>query len=211
MLRGPYVMRKPRRALRPNPSKIQESIVDYPDVMSEERTIETLLQGGYRGMARYGDGDFNIMRGQRDRYHVPCPKLAKALAETLHRGSNRVLNCLIPPPPTLQHGNLVYQRWHNYLEMNAGLLPFLSNEIYGSSNISRMDSCPHLHTTLWWLQVSKLWQDKDICMVRGSDRSLSRVKLMEAPQAPSACVEILCKPQDNFVQLDEIYAAVLAA
>src|SRR5882672_4226765 len=98
MIRGPYVMRKPRRALAPKPSKIQEMIVDYPQVMSEEKTIGTLLQGDYRGVARYGDGDFNIMRGQRDRYHAPCAPLAKALAETLHRGSNRVLNCLIPPP-----------------------------------------------------------------------------------------------------------------
>ena len=179
----------------------------YPQVLSEEETLAQILEGKFRGLARFGDGDFNVIRGQRDRYHKPCPKLAQALSEVLSRGSSSVLNCLIPPPP-MKEGTLAYQRWHNYLEMNAGIFPFLTGELYGSSNISRMDSTPHLHTTSWWNQVARLWQGKDICLVRGSERSLTKTKMMEAPGAPKSATEVICAPADNFAQLEEIYTNV---
>jgi hypothetical protein len=181
--------------------------MSYPKVMTEEETIHQLVTGKYHGLARYGDGDFNIMRGQRDRYHKPCHKLAEALATSLHRGHNKVLNCLIPPP-VAREGTLAYQRWHNYVEMNSGIFPFLIDEYYGSSNISRMDSQTHLHTTSWWLTVSKLWQDKAICLVRGSERSLTAEKLWESPNVPKSIFEVRCKHADNFDQLDELYTKI---
>jgi Glycosyltransferase GT-D fold len=184
---------------------------DYPQVLTEEATIAKLVNRAYRGMARYGDGDFNVMRGAIDRYHKACPKLAKAIAESLHRGNSQVLNCLIPPPSDMRHGNLAFQRWTMYLEMNAGILPFLSGELYGSSNVSRMDSCPHLHTTQWWTTISALWAGKEICLVSGSERSLTETKLLGSPGAPSGIVHVPCKPRDNFSQFDELYHKVLEA
>lgn len=183
----------------------------YPTVWDETVTIDKLVAGKYRGLARYGDGDFNIIRGQEDRFHKPCPKLAEALAESLYRGSNQVLNCLIPPPLDAREGSLAFTRWHFYLEMNAGLFPFLRDEVYGSSNISRMDSCPHLHTTLWWDHVARLWAGKRICLVRGSERSLTEKKLLESPGAPESVIEVICKSRDNFSELDDIHAKVRAA
>ncbi len=182
--------------------------MSYPQVLSEEETITQLLDDKFRGLARFGDGDFNIMRGQRDRYHKPCHHLAQALATVLNCGSPHVLNCLIPPPP-MKEGTLAYQRWRNYLEMNAGIFPFLTGELYGSSNISRMDSTPHLHTTSWWNRVSQLWLGKDICLVRGSERSLTPTKMMESPNSPRKIAEVMCAPADNFTQLDELYEKVL--
>jgi Glycosyltransferase GT-D fold len=185
--------------------------VTYPQVWDEVATIDKLVAGKYRGMARFGDGDFNVLRGQEDRFHKACPKLAQALAESIHRGSNQVLNCLIPPPLDAREGALAFARWHFYLEMNAGLFPFLRDEVYGSSNISRMDSCPHLHTTSWWDHVAKLWAGKRICLVRGTDRSLTTTKLMESPGAPTSVTEVICKPRDNFGELNDIHARVRAA
>lgn len=179
----------------------------YPQVLDEIVTIEKLVAGKYRGLARFGDGDFNVIRGQRDRYHKACPQLAEALATCLHRGSSQVLNCLIPRP-IAQEGSLAYQRWHTYLEVNAGILPFLIDEIYGSSNISRMDSCPHLHTISWWHQVAKLWRDKDICLVRGSERSLTKEKLLGSPYPPRSVVEVACPPQDNFRHVEQIFTDI---
>lgn len=108
----------------------------------------------------------------------------------------------------MKEGTLAYQRWVMYLEMNAGLIPLLPAVTYGSSNISRMDSCPHLHTTSWYRSVARLWQGKDICLVRGTERSLTSGKLMESHCPPASVVEVICKPQDNFSQLDEIYDEV---
>ncbi len=180
----------------------------YPPVLSEDETIGRMLDGGwFQGLARFGDGDFNIIRGARDRYHVPCPGLAQALAKNLRDGNPHVLNCLIPPPPS--DSGLAHQRWCMYLEANAGIIPFLPASLYGSSNISRMDSCPSLHTTSWWRRVAQLWQDKDICLIRGSERSLTRDKMMDSPGAPRNVVEVICRAQNNFDQTDQIYEAVL--
>ena len=181
---------------------------EYPLVLSEEGTIEKMLTGEYRGMARFGDGDFNVIRGQEDRYHKACPKLSRTLSSVLVGPSEGVLNCLIPPPP-MKEGTLAYQRWVTYLEVNAGILPFLTDEFYGSANISRMDSSPRLHTTFYWDLVAALWQDKDICLIRGSERSLTEKKLLESPGAPRSVREVICKPRDNFSQFDEILEQVM--
>jgi hypothetical protein len=182
--------------------------MSYPTVMTEEETLTVLLEGKFRGLARYGDGDMNILRGRADRYHFPCPKLAAHLAETLRHPCQNVLNALIPPPlPT--HSDLAHQRWLMYLEANAGIHPFLPGALYGSSNISRMDSVPHLHTTSWWLRVSELWRDKDICIVSGSERSLTPLKLSQSPQSPRSITSVGCKPRDNYSQLSELYEAIL--
>ncbi len=178
--------------------------------MTEEETLQALLDGQYRGFARYGDGDFNVIRGVRERFHQACPSLARALAESLRSPSTGVLNGLIPNPRS-REGSLSFQRWQMYLEVNAGIIPFLPDGPYGSSNISRMDSCPHLHTTSWWHQVSKLWRDRDICLASGSERSLTERKLLESTHAPTTVASVSCKPHDNFSQVDEIFAAITKA
>lgn len=178
--------------------------MNYPRVLDEVLTIERLLKGDYKGLCRFGDGDFNVIRGRPDRFQKWDPGLAAALAESLHRGSNQVLNCLVPPP-TAEHASPMRHRWDAYLEANAGIIPFLEDELYGSSNVSRMDSCPHLHTTSWYQTVARLWQGKDICLVRGSDRSLTQDKLLASPNAPKSVTEVITPSKDGWDSFEQTF------
>lgn len=188
----------------------------YPQVLTEEETLlkfsyrHGCAPPSYRGLCRFGDGDFNVMRGRPDRFQKHESSLANALGECLAGGSNKVLNCLIPPP-RVEAPNPMKHRWESYLEANAAFLPFLEQELYGSSNVSRMDSAPQLHTIQWWRTCADLWRDQNITLVRGSLRSLTYDKLMHAPGKPKHVTEVITKPKDSWTYFDEIFDDIVRA
>lgn len=153
-------------------------------------------------MARYGDGDFAVMRGQRDRYQKWDPRLAHALATSLGNPAHGVLNCLIPPPGV---GVLANQRWHCYQEANAGIIGMIPTREYGDASISRMDSNIQLQTPEWWLECSELWAGQNVTLVRGTERSLTAAQLMESPGAPASVVEVLGPSQNAWDAYDDLF------
>lgn len=160
-------------------------------------------------MARYGDGDFAVMRGQRDRYQKWEPKLAYELGCSLSFPHPDVLNALIPPPGV---GELANQRWHCYMEANAGIIGLLpTDRDYGNAAISRMDSNIQLLTAEWWLQCSKLWADKRVTLVRGSERSLTMAKLMESPGAPEYVEEVTGPAQNAWDAYEDLFVRATRA
>lgn len=180
----------------------------YPEVMSAHQTLQALFTGKYRGLARYGDGDFAVMRGQRDRYQKWDPKLAHELGCSLSTPHGQVLNAIIPPPGL---GQLANQRWHCYVEANAGIIGLLPGAPYGDASITRMDSNIQLHTAEWWLECSKLWADKDVTLVRGSERSLTATQLFESPGAPMTVSEVVGPPQNAWDKYEDLFKATVAA
>ncbi len=159
-------------------------------------------------MARYGDGDFAVMRGQRDRYQKWVPELAWKLAHTLVSPSEGVLNCIIPPPGL---GELANQRWKCYMEANAGIVGMLTMQVYGNAAISRMDSDIQLLTPEYWLTISRLWVDKDVTLIRGSERSLTADKLMASPGRPMTVTEVVGPAQNAWEKFDALYEGAMAA
>jgi hypothetical protein len=82
---------------------------------------------------------------------------------------------------------------------------------YGSASLSRMDSCPQLHTAEFWLKVSRLWADWRITLVRGSERSLTAAKLMESPGAPEHVTEVITAAKDSWSMYEDILKRTEAA
>src|SRR5580704_12689977 len=126
----------------------------YPTVLGERETLNLALNGRVKGFARYGDGDFTVMRGQGELFQKWEPTLAYALADTLETPCPGVLNCI--PRPVVEADTQFYYRWQSFVEANAGLIPLLGKTVYGSAYISRMDSAPELHSELYWTQVARL-------------------------------------------------------
>ena len=148
------------------------------------------------------------MRGQRDRFQKWDPTLAYHIACGLRHPTPTVLNALIPPPGL---GELANQRWHCYVEANAGILGLLPDTEYGNAAISRMDSNIQLHHQDWWLECSRLWADKELTLVRGSERSLTAAKLFESPGSPEVVTEVLGPPQNAWDQYDSLFEQIVAA
>lgn len=182
--------------------------VIYPPVLGELETLNLALTGRIRGFARYGDGDFAVMRGQRDVYQCWSPSLAEQLAACLADPTPKVLNCV--PRPVNERDTLYAHRWQAFTEANAGLLPLLGKSTYGSSYISRMDSVPELHTTLYWAQVARLWFGHDVTLVRGSERSLTSEKLLASPSPPKSVAEVVTAVRDGWKDIDRTFEQTVA-
>jgi hypothetical protein len=152
------------------------------------------------------------MRGQTDRYQKPGADLAFCIASGLKGPTTGVLNALIPPPGV---GAFVNQRWQTYVGANAGILGLIRDwgyaGEYGSASISRMDSCPQLHTEEWWLSVSQLWADKEITLIRGSDRSLTAQRMLDSPGSPEAVAEVLSPSRNAWDQYDRLFKETMDA
>ena len=134
--------------------------------------------------------------------------MAFHIARGLKTPTAGVLNAIIPPPA---HGEFANQRWHCYLEANAGLIGLLSEQEYGSASLSRMDSCPYLHNEEWWCAVSKLWSDKEITLIRGSERSLTAPRMLDSPGSPELVTEILSPQRNAWDQYDRLLKDALEA
>jgi hypothetical protein len=167
-----------------------------------------MCTGEYRGLARYGDGDFGVMRGQRDRYQKWDPALAWMLAQSLSHPAVDVLNAIIPPPGA---GELANQRWHCYYEANAGIIGMLPDRVYGNAAITRIDSNRQLHTEEWWLAVTQLWADKEVTLVRGTDRSLTPEMMLNSPGSPESVCDVLSKPNNSWEIYDNLHEKIVAA
>jgi hypothetical protein len=176
--------------------------------LSELQTLDSLCTGRHTGLARYGDGDFAVMRGQPDRYQKWEPELAAALAHTLSVPCPYVLNAIVPPPAEGTIGN---HRWICFWEANAGIINLLPKREYGSASLSRMDSCPQNHSEEFWLSVSRLWAGKDITLVYGSERSLTPIKLIESPGAPNKVALVTTPPRNAWSTYDKILERTLEA
>lgn len=178
--------------------------MSYVEVMSEEDTLEALLDGEYRGCSRWGDGCFNLLRQQVDAYQKPSAGLAAAIAERMARPAAKILPCMIRKPDAGM-GDLAYHRWEAFQEANAGFFPLLPRRTYGSSNISRMDSVPRLHTATWWHRVAQLWADREVALVYGSERSLTPEQLMASPNPPSGVIPIKAPVRNAWESRDDLF------
>src|SRR3974390_64323 len=183
----------------------------HPIVMDEADTIRALLDPGkrHRGMARWGDGRFGVMRGWKDVYQICEYSLSEALAHRLACPAPGVLNCLPRPVTAQESGNdphsLPSIRWQSYWQANCGVFPLLPRVTYGFSYFSRMDSVPQYHKPWFWDLVAELWKGQDICLVAGSERSLTPTKLLESPGAPRTVEHVLTPSKNGW----SVYPSIL--
>jgi hypothetical protein len=144
----------------------------YPRVFSEDVTLDKILQG--RSAARYGDGEIRLMLGGSSASQRPDPRLAQELLQILADPDPRILPCI----PNLRSATPKAANWEKYATpkiTNCYKLP-----CYGSSFITRPDSAPWIDRREYWANVRSLWDGKEVTLVKGSDRSLTRLRMREA-------------------------------
>lgn len=175
--------------------------------MDEQTTLDYAIDNGL-SICRYGDGCFNIMRGRKELYHDHTPELAYALASYLARPVAGVLNCL--PRPIAAVGTLGAARWDAFMHANAGLLPLLGDRLYGSSYLSRMDSAPHCHTEEYWCSIARLWHNKTVTLIAGSEKSITARVLKDSPLPPTSVIQVSVPPRNSWVAIETTIAACKA-
>lgn len=133
----------------------------YPRCLTESETIERALKGA--NLARYGDGEFRICQGGNCASQSYEKSLAIELRAILEKSPAGCLPCL----PNPYGGTPRKASWLKY-ERAAKL----GDQEYGSAFITRPDSAPWIDTAQYWERIRDLWRDKDVVLVKGSERSL---------------------------------------
>ncbi len=162
---------------------------NYPAVMSEDDTLDAALAGC--SLARYGDGEMSIMLGGNCVSQLYDENLSRELREVALNGF--ALSCIPNIAKTQREG------WRKYSEGKYAAL-WDKKQIYGSSLITRPDSAPWIDRPDYWAKIVSCWADKDVMLVKGTDRSLRESTLAEAKS-----VTIVEGPRrDAYAVLNEI-------
>lgn len=144
----------------------------YPEVASEDETLDLLLAG--RSIARYGDGEFRLMVGGDRRGQIYDATLARRLREILIESGE----CLVGIP-NIHSDTPKQQFWQRFA--GGWVTKHLAARSYVSSFISRPDSAPWINRPDYWAKVRSLWAGKDVTLVRGEgQKSLTAERMPEA-------------------------------
>lgn len=139
--------------------------VGYPKVVGEFETLLHVLEG--KSIARYGDGEFNLVRGGNCVSQRKVPGIQTELQNILKSNDPNLL-VAIPrlDPRSPKNGN-----WVKCCEHYG---PYLSpKKQYYSAFITRPDSAPWIACDEYYADIERLWAGQDVTMVYGSERSLS--------------------------------------
>jgi hypothetical protein len=161
----------------------------YPEILSEDATVDLALSG--TSLARYGDGEMSIMLGGNCVSQVYDPKLSVELRKTA--ASKSVLACIPNIAASPRQG------WKKYGEGKFGAL-WDQKRTYGSSLITRPDSAPWIDRPDYWAKIRRLWEDQDIVLVKGTERSLREETLAGAKSIRS----VGGPRRDAYAELDAI-------
>lgn len=143
----------------------------YPDNWGEWKTLKLALSG--KSLARYGDGEIKLMLGRNAKSQRHHPDLAKALREVVRDVKGPCLPCI---PNIAAKVSPKEEFWAGYRGSRVVSLYDTSRAAtYGSAFITRPDSAPpqaKIGGEDYFAEVRKLWEGRDVVIVRGSTKSL---------------------------------------
>ncbi|MCC4396534.1 SP_1767 family glycosyltransferase [Limosilactobacillus reuteri] len=184
------------------------------EVKDNNESLDLILENR-KSVVRFGDGEFNLIRGDSIPYQNYEPELAKRLKKIILRGNfNNTLVCL----PDVFKG---LNRYNHYAEdfYKSSFFPkndhFLkeiaqTNNWYGSTFISRpyIDLVDKSKSTATFTKLKQIWQGRDLLIVEGA---LTRSGVGNDLFADAKSIKrILCPAKDSYQQINQIELAIRA-
>ena len=171
---------------------------NYPDVKGEIETLDLVLSG--KSIGRYGDGEFNHVRGKKN------------VSQMVDRGLTRELKALLLDPPKACIVGIPTMNpagkatWLAYKDQYA---KHLNPKVkYVSAFITRPDSAPWIDTPEFYDKVESLWRGQKVTLVANGVRSL-KPDFLRSHDADVNYVE--CPYRDAYRKIDELEDACLRA
>ena len=167
----------------------------YPRVVSETETLDAVLAG--KSLTRYGDGEFRLaMGGAKNISQVAHPLLRRELTDIL---VTRQIFCLVAIPDM----NQLSPKWWFWKKYEHTYPRMLDHKItYYSQFITRPDSAPVIDVPEFYDRMEGLWRDKEVVLVRGSERSLVEGK--GTMQLARQVHPVLCARRDAYAEIDRV-------
>lgn len=167
------------------------------NIIGEEETLEACNQ---QSVTRYGDGELRCAIGGGCSSQVADTKLAFELSEIMHNKVPGLLVCI----PNFNRGPRI-KSWAKYKE--GKFAPLYRQAEYGSAFITRPDSAPWIDTPEYWQNVRRLWSGKDITLVVGDTKSITKEMLSEGPTGlpGAASIRVVQGPRQHaYAEIERI-------
>lgn len=179
-------------------------------VLSISESLDFVLEH-FSSVARFGDGEVDIMMGRSIPYQKYDPTLAAFLKQILLTPSNsQLMVCLPDVFEHLERYNQSAQSfWHHHFNQYSSFYDkYCQSDWYGSTFISRpyIDLKDKTEAKSSFQKLKKLWERRDILIVEG-ETSRSGVGNDLFDNAASIS-RIICPSKDAFEQRSAIYNAI---
>ena len=149
--------------------------IELPQVVKAEETIK-VLYSSHKSMARFGDGEFNLIEGRDIGFQKSSPEISKRLAEVLKSNDE---NILIGIPDVFgsldaycQH---VRSYWREFLPKNRHwiyqLLDLRKTYYDACFTGYAIQSAEDDEEALkkYYNEIRKIWQNRDVVFIKGKD------------------------------------------
>lgn len=182
-------------------------------VLDMQATLNELLRTK-ASLVRFGDGEFDLMRGQNIPYQTFDPKLAQQMKKIVFAGCNPKL--LVGLPDVFER----FARYNGYCQNFYQTVFFPKNQdllrkiegrynVYVSTFFSRpyIDLVDKSQAKNYFANLKTLWQDRDLLIVEGVySRSGENNDLFANARSIK---RIICPPNNAFAKKEQIEAAIM--
>ena len=186
-----------------NKIEVEDTITTFNTIIQEKKSV-----------ARFGDGEFNLLLNENLKFQKCNPRLNRKLQDVLLDKSNNS-NCLICIPYVLSSLKDFTLKsrifWIKYLAQNRNLIVgLLSNDIkYYDAQITRfyINRSDKSKSEIYLQKWKEIWNNRTILLVEGSE---SRLGIGNTLFDNSKEVKrIICPSKNAFVKYDEIYTSIV--
>ncbi|MCW3763267.1 SP_1767 family glycosyltransferase [Weissella confusa] len=183
-------------------------------VKDNNESLDLILKNNM-SVVRFGDGEFDLIRGDSIPYQNYEPDLAEKLKKIILRGNfNNTLVCLPDVFQNLDRYTHYAQGFYEpvFFPKNYSFLQEIAqtNNWYGSTFISRpyIDLVDKSKSAETFTKLKQLWQGQDLLIVEGA---LTRSGVGNDLFADAKSIKrILCPAKNSYQQIDQIEQAIRA-
>ena len=190
-----------------------ELTLQLPVIKNAEETIQKILQGKC-SLARFGDGEFSLMRGSRIHFQNPSSRLAQHLTTVL---ASDIPNLLVGLPECF--GSLdnylpaVADFWRKWMaKKRMTLYPCLDmDRVYYIAFFTRV-YMPYVKTearyrqcSAYFAQVKRLWAGREVVICEGEGTRFGMFN--DLLNGAASIRRILCPARSAFDKYDAILSA----
>jgi len=190
--------------------KLMKHQYDFPFVYSSDETIQYLKETG-KSVARFGDGEFNVMTSHGIGFQNKNEHLANRLLEILKDTSGEFCEVLIPRPlHNMQdltiRSKLVWQQLISDFYLNYEKYLDKSKKYY-NTNFTRfyIDLKDKEKCNVYIENLKQLWADKDILIVEGKNGRLGVGNDLFA--GSKSIKRVITKDKDAYSVYDKILSS----
>ena len=181
------------------------------DVLTSFDTVNKIVNDKMLSVARYGDGEYMLMRGLSTGFQEKDEKLGKRLKEVLYSDDSKCLVCI--PRSFVYTDHLMPKSkkyWKNYLGMNRKVVLELTpqNKVFGDACFSRFYFENMPYDILSYLElVKQIWNNKDVYIVEGTYTKFGVGN--DLLDNAENVYRIICPAQNAYQHYNDIYKAII--